>query len=534
MVSASDDLILWNADTGEKLSSIPQASWVTSVAFRGDSAVIATGHDDGQVRLWDVESEAMIAELKGHSMPLSALAFSPDGKRLASAGEDRHIYIWDLESQTIVRTLDGHTDRVPMLAWHPDGKLLVSAGWDTTARLWNADTGSPIILLNSHADQVLAVVFSPDGRLLACADSDHVIHVWDNFIGGKTAHVLHGHTDDIRTLAFSADSTRLASAGMDQAIHIWNPHEGKLVAGSNARSKHSIAVGSGPKPVLASSCGGTALQVWDLTTRENVPPSGAMVPNAVAISPNGKWLVTVGGRVTSGTESNLRIWELGTDKPPFDLLGHWGPGGFLTFSDDSKLFASACATDGTCWVWNVENRTEHLLIPEASDGCSVECVAFHPNGRWLACGGIDWLSTSGADGAICLWDIMEPKRLTVFEGGVSSMAFHPNGRWLAAASLEDTVLVWDLNENEATPKVLTGHLGRVTAVTYSPDGQWLVSASDDGTIRVWKSESGEAHVIRKLASPIKAMAFARDGQNLYTATANTLCQEIDFSALLHV
>ena len=45
-----------------------------------------------------------------------------------------------------------------------------------------------------------------------------------------------------------------------------------------------------------------------------------------------------------------------------------------------------------------------LIIPEAAEGCTVEAVAWHPNNVWLAAGGIDWLATSGSDGAVTIWN----------------------------------------------------------------------------------------------------------------------------------
>src|SRR5262249_51518311 len=156
---------------------------------------------------------------------------------------------------------------------------------------------------------------------------------------------------------------------------------------------------------------------------------------------------------------------------------------------DTNLFASACADDGTCWVWDLAKREPYLLMPEAADGCSVEAVAFHPNGRWLTCGGIDWLSTRRSDGARFLWDVADARRIFIFGGGVSSLAFPPNGRWLAGAALEDEmVTLWDVTE-EGPAQGLAGHQERVRAVSFHPSGRWLVSAGDDRTLRIWDGET---------------------------------------------
>src|SRR5262245_3001896 len=47
LAGASDELTLWDVPSGDLLWMLPQASWVTSLAFSPDNGVIATGHDDG-------------------------------------------------------------------------------------------------------------------------------------------------------------------------------------------------------------------------------------------------------------------------------------------------------------------------------------------------------------------------------------------------------------------------------------------------------------------------------------------------------
>ena len=130
-----------------------------------------------------------------------------------------------------------------------------------------------------------------------------------------------------------------------------------------------------------------------------------------------------------------------------------------------------------------------LVIPEAADASTLETIAFHPNDKWLAVGGMDWLATGGSDGAVCIWDLEARDKLQSFPIGVTSLAFDPAGRYLAAGSMQQTVIVWDLSLEKKIFE-LAGHQDRIGAVLFSPDGSWLVSASDDSTVRVWNVLSG--------------------------------------------
>src|SRR5205823_4175391 len=98
LASASDDLSLWDVPTGQLQTVLPQPSWVTALALRGDIRLVATGHDNGSVCLWDTANDEQVQGLRGHGGPVSTLAFSSDGSLLASAGEDRVIRVWDVST----------------------------------------------------------------------------------------------------------------------------------------------------------------------------------------------------------------------------------------------------------------------------------------------------------------------------------------------------------------------------------------------------------------------------------------------------
>src|SRR5206468_3183172 len=105
---------------------------------------------------------------------------------------------------------------------------------------------------------------------------------------------------------------------------------------------------------------------------------------------------------------------------------------------------AAAGTSGMdVWIWNVEHAEPVLLIPDALDGCVVHALAFHPQGRLLAVGGVDWMATGGSDGAISFWDIHERCEVATFGGGTTALAFRAAGDRLASATLDRTVILWD-------------------------------------------------------------------------------------------
>jgi WD40 repeat protein len=525
VVSASDEVSLWDVATGQFLTALPQSSWVDAVALWSNPAIAATGHDDGVIRLWDVASGKMLRELGGHDRPISVLAYSADGSRLASAGEDRIICIWETATGRHLGTLSRHTDHIQDLAWRPDGKILVSAGWDRTARVWDIERFEPVILLNTHDDQVTALAFSPDGGLLVSADSANGIRVWEP-IAGKELHFLGKHDDEVRCLTFNANGSMLASAGADRVIRFWDPHHGRLLSGHGQAvlPRSSIGLLHAGKG-LASSCGGGGLQVWHV---ESGKPclQGYQSPyvTSLAVSPDGRWLATgLDGR-------RVQLWQSEPLKSCKILKGMAGEIGELCFSPDSRQLACVSRDDGMIWIWDVATAEPVLVIPLAADACTVESVAYHPHGRLLAAGGIDWLATRGTDGAVCIWDVMTPSLVATLDRGATSLVFHPSGRWLACAGLDLAVRVWDVQAQKPAHE-WTGHAEPVTCLAYDPKGDWLVSGSDDETLRIWDAHSGALLGIFELDTAIKAICFSPDGRHLFTSNGNTTSYQIEVDHL---
>ena len=277
-----------------------------SVAFSPSDGTLASGCDDGGVRLWDAGTR-QLRVLEQCPGSISAVRFSPNGVLLAFVTEGSgksQVRLWDLQASEPLDLGEVGT-RSPSLAFSPGGTRLAcsSAERDGVIRVWNLQNGQMRILKGPWGGPS-SISFSPDGESIAAADatlSNAAIRVWDLIAGA--ANVLGHCQRQISSVAFSPNGASILSGSWDETVCLWDVNTRK----ARILGKHCSCVG------------------------------------CVAFSPQGDKVAAC------SIDSQIRIRQL--DNDCLRTIGRCDNVNDVGFSPDGMALATA-SSDGTIQIWD--------------------------------------------------------------------------------------------------------------------------------------------------------------------------------------
>ncbi|XP_073830443.1 histone cell cycle regulator-like protein [Musca autumnalis] len=203
---------------------------------------------------------------------------------------------------------------------------------------------------------------------------------------------------------------------------------------------------------------------------------------------------------------------------------------------------------GRVVIWNLlpvlsekaemDDSVPKMLCQMDNHLACVNCVRWSQNGLMLASCSDDklvmiWKQLKGPSGVFGTGGIQKNPEswkcmftLRGHAGDVLDLAWSPQDRWLASCSVDNTIIVWDVQNFPVIITTLRGHTGLVKGVAWDPVCKFLASQSDDRSVKIWKTSDwscsntitepfqecgGTTHILRLSWSP--------DGQYLVSAHA---------------
>lgn len=327
---------LWNKMTGQReLDLRGHKGSVSSVAFipggegaqygKADkpqtraaaqrSGLLATGGEDGTVRIWSLVSGESLKTIPAHKKPITTLAVTADGQWLITGSEDATAKLWQLPGGKLKRTFNGNQGLIHAVAVDPKGERLATGGAEGTLQLWTLQNDAPPQSWQSGDGAILALAWRKDGNQLASGHAQGGVRLWS--LNGDSLS-LADHDGAVHGVAFSPDGDQLASGGQDGLLRLWSTRDGTLQKRMEGHQKAVRSVTFAPDGQhLLSSSDDQTIRFWQAAQQAELARLVSLRAGWAVVTPDGRFDGTLDGEL----EDRLDAIQWSGDGHAFALDG---------------------------------------------------------------------------------------------------------------------------------------------------------------------------------------------------------------------
>jgi WD40 repeat protein len=204
-----------------------------AAAVSPDGKWLATGSEDGNVKLFDLATGKEAKLLAGAEKAITSLQFSPDATKLASGSADKKLRIWTVQDGGLFAQIEVPSD-INAVTWAVAGQQIVSGGTDKIIRLWKLPDAAkgeltPAKELKGHEGAITSLdTLLPAGNEIVSGGSEGSLRHWNIEKGQLVREMKHG--GPIASVAVRSDGKRFASAGLNNIAKLWDAKDGKQIA----------------------------------------------------------------------------------------------------------------------------------------------------------------------------------------------------------------------------------------------------------------------------------------------------------------
>ena len=182
---------------------------VQSMSWSSDGQMLATGGEDGSVKLWSPAGE-LLQSIDAQQGGVFSVSWSSDGQTLATGGVDGSVKLWSPAGE-LLQSIDAQQGRVYSVSWSSDGQTLATGGYDGSIKLWSP-TGELLQSIDTQQGRVTSVSWSSDGQTLATGGYDGSVKLWSPT--GELLQSIDTQQGRVTSVSWSSDGQTLATGGI--------------------------------------------------------------------------------------------------------------------------------------------------------------------------------------------------------------------------------------------------------------------------------------------------------------------------------
>ncbi|KAJ0419962.1 WD40-repeat-containing domain protein [Aspergillus carlsbadensis] len=496
---------------------------------------LASGSEEGKVRVWDLNKRKSIASLDSHVSVVRSLSYSSTENALLSAGRDKTVIVWDMrtfKTRRIIPILES----AEAASFVTEGGLCLVGGENGRLRVWDCNRGGEVTMEQEAAPEfeaVIAIHYTPGMSFAMTVHADqtlrlHSLEPLSDYKPGSTLDPLpvvrriSGNDDDIIDVAYvGPDRSLLALATNTESIRVVSvaPSEDRPTAHKQEYFGADVAHLDGHDDIiicidvdwsghwLATGAKDNTARLWRLDPKTSSYTCFAVLtghaeslgaisfprdppqPNTPAhndpVNHPPPFIITGSQDRTIKRWNTAKLGPLTSDAPHtpkalFTRKAHDKDINALDVSPSSELFASA-SQDRTVKIWSVDDGTALGVLRGHKRG--VWSARFSPQGTPILSADAKsstnrgMIVTGSGDKTVKLWSLSDYSCLLTFEGHTNSVL---KVLWLPPSDMSSKAED-DEDENMGAP-------ANAAVLQLRP---LVASAAADGLVKVWSPYTGE-------------------------------------------
>ncbi|KAI1262428.1 WD40-repeat-containing domain protein [Xylariaceae sp. FL1019] len=475
---------------------------------------LASGSQDGKVRVWDLHKRSVVANLDSHVSDVQGIDFSPAQNTLVTASRDKTIRWWDAKSWKPRKVIPCF-ELIEAVGFIGNGDLTYTAGSNGCLRIWQTDTGRELTKeqkAKPEAEAFVAAVYRPGFPFVVCVQVDHTLAFFNTPEEGTVSTMtppepfrrISGTHDDIIDLRYLLpDHSLMALATNSEDIRIVSVFEPNTMSDEQTSPEcfgQDIALLKGHDDIIitldvdwsghwvATGAKDNTARVWRIDPKNNsyicwatfqghaesvsavalprTRPVEGSKAHADPLNYPPKYLIT------GSSDQTIKRWEVPKEeqasaksglRASYTRKAHDKDINAIDVSNNAQLFASA-SQDKLVKIWSIEEGEVQGILRG------------HRRGVWSVC--------------------FAPLNTPVLQGEQGSVA----GKGVAITGSGDkTIKLWSLTDYTCL-RTFEGHSNSVLKVAWlnipPPEERakkpiLITSAGGDGLVKVWDVNSGE-------------------------------------------